>query len=623
MKLITMIIFFLLSSPMFAYNRQEIIQVLHQSKQSHSQPYFSIKPGNQLRWQNMSFPTIHGKSNVVVIEHNPLSLIVYNPYSSNTTIYKSNDRGEHWKKIASPHVYNIHQLISIDKNHLLLAGDNKIYLSQDQGQHWTLSATIDQSCDKLFLIAPTLIFLTTNSNYPIPGLYRSMDGGKTFAPARLGINEGFPFSTLGGKENSIVAGTDRLFISTNKGLLWSQPSISWNDKLLSSVAINRQNDIFLAANNRLYKTNITGQVWEISNKNLGYLDIIKIDIHDRLYAVGHDNGYILHRSLDNGLTWEFLHRFNQLLDIHLLNNDTILVNTDDGLMISDESQLNYTPLASPSYSNSTSEHVLALNNEDFFATALAYAGPLYGSHDAGKTWVIKRNEAIIDVKAFNQQIVTLEYSGNNQQIMLSVDRGNTWQSIFQINHNYCHSLSSQHGGLIINCIKENYFTSDLIHWFTLKVDKKNPILTSYFSGTTIYMTDGDSIKSSSDNGLIWQNLLTHLNQHHAYISGYNDEVLIIAINDAGIIKMTRSGKYWDLINTGVTNFNFTNLIVIDENHYIVSTDNGIFYTQNGGKYWLAENNGLNNRTILSLSLYQTTLLAGTDGSGVYKAHTLM
>jgi len=76
---------------------------------------------------------------------------------------------------------------------------------------------------------------------------------------------------------------------------------------------------------------------------------------------------------------------------------------------------------------------------------------------------------------------------------------------------------------------------------------------------------------------------------------------------------------WELINNGLTYFDFTSLIVIDPNHYLVSTDNGIFYTQNGGKEWLPENNGLNNLAVLSLSLFQTTLLAGTDGSGVFKA----
>jgi photosystem II stability/assembly factor-like uncharacterized protein len=224
------------------------------------------------------------------------------------------------------------------------------------------------------------------------------------------------------------------------------------------------------------------------------------------------------------------------------------------------------------------------------------------------------------VAAFHGEAVVLEYDGDNQRVIFSQDMGNAWQDSLSVNNNYCYSLSSQYGGLTVNCIHDNYFTVDLTHWLTLKIEKKNPILDSYFSGKTLYVTDGNSIQSSVDQGSHWQYLLDDLRQDRAYIGGHNDEIVIIALNHAGVIKMTNGGQSWDLINNGLTHFNFTSLLVIDEAHYLVSTEEGgVFYTQNGGQYWTAENTGLTDPATLGLSFYGTALLVGTDGGGVFKA----
>ena len=119
-------------------------------------------------------------------------------------------------------------------------------------------------------------------------------------------------------------------------------------------------------------------------------------------------------------------------------------------------------------------------------------------------------------------------------------------------------------------------------------------------------------------GQTWTTLLTNLSPYTTYMTGYRDKVILIAIYATGIIKMTKDGA-WELINNGLTNFAFSSILALSENNYVVATDTGIFYTQDGGKHWTPENDGLENLDVKSLSANENILLAGTKGSGVFKA----
>jgi photosystem II stability/assembly factor-like uncharacterized protein len=301
-----------------------------------------------------------------------------------------------------------------------------------------------------------------------------------------------------------------------------------------------------------------------------------------------------------------------------LNDGKIILSTDQGLIQSDINQTNYTPLPEIPYSVSKTKQVIALDANHLFAMDGEFSSFLYGSNDAGKSWNKIKEENVVDVAAFNHELIMLNYNDSVKQILKSNDLGQTWQPVYQIQRSHhCDSLSSQHGGLFVNCTQESYFTRDLINWYKVETESQNNHVSSYFSGKNLYISDGHFVKYSNDNGKTWITLLDNLNQYQGLIAGYNDDLLVIAINSAGIIKM--SDGTWDLINDGLDNYNFTSLVVIDQNHYLVSTHTGIYLTQDGGKHWKSANKGLDNINILSLFANQNTVLAGSSGSGVFKA----
>jgi photosystem II stability/assembly factor-like uncharacterized protein len=274
MKLTTWVSCLLLSTSAFAYNQQEITALINQ--QTHKQFLYPRKNNDSLNWQTLQGPRTGGIDRVISMKGNDAILFAFNQYSHGK-VYQSIDAGLHWKQLATPNNAAIYDLISVDENHLLLAAGNKIYISSDKGEHWALSAKVDYSCNKLFALNPNLIFLITNFSYDKPNLYRSLDGGKTWTPAKLGLESGYPFFTIDGRDNILLTNTDGVNISTNNGLLWTRPSKKWNNVYPWSYAVNSKHDIFMAYNGMIYKTNIDGTVWEEPSQDLNGIVILKVD----------------------------------------------------------------------------------------------------------------------------------------------------------------------------------------------------------------------------------------------------------------------------------------------------------------------------------------------------------
>ena len=135
-----------------------------------------------------------------------------------------------------------------------------------------------------------------------------------------------------------------------------------------------------------------------------------------------------------------------LTDFKVLDNGKISISTNDGLMLSDDSQLHYEKLPT-TFSMSETDHVLALDENHFFATDGWMQGPLYSSQDAGKTWTLNRAGISNAITSFNNQVVALEFDEPYRNIIVSKDKGITWEKTYHFNSDEaCESLSSQNGG---------------------------------------------------------------------------------------------------------------------------------------------------------------------------------
>lgn len=607
----------LLASTAYALAPQEIASLIHQQQQASSHQLTRVKSAHAaFNWKNLHGPNSGGNISIVAGKQNPLLMFTFSGYG----LYKSIDGGLNWVTLPTPKDETIHDLALIDDHHLLLAADNHIYISHDQGDHWILSATKDLIINHIFVLNPNFILMQTNQRLVSgrEGIYRSIDGGNSWEPARLGLNDDNGFWTMGGRDNLLFIGANGLYVSTNGGKLWTQPSDKWSF-FAWSIAVNSNHDVFAATGNHVYKTDPMGQTLvDVKNGITGSVYNIKLDKNDYLYAVGRDYDKKqdhLYQSIDNGNKWQRLYSYPEIKDFAILDSDKVIMNTNEGLVQSDVHQQNANKLPFP-FSLSETKRVFALDDKHYFALD----NVLSHSDDAGNTWTVSRDAGthLIDAIAFNQQILSLEWdkNGNDQHIFSSSDHGKTWQNIYDnilsVDHSSCGKLLHQGSALIVTCEKSALFTRDLVNW--TKINKSGG--SYYFDDKSMYYANGNSIQRSQDEGKTWMTLLDKLHAYGLKLSGAGN-IILVAIPMAGIIKITSDAQDWDLLATGISDFHFTDIVALDEMHYIASTDNGIFYTSNGGKNWQEENQGLSNFEITNIFANQKFILLGTKGSGVF------
>ncbi|MBX3709107.1 MAG: hypothetical protein KIT56_00665 [Gammaproteobacteria bacterium] len=635
MKIKLWIICLLLTSStpsIMAMTNQEIVNFLNQPIKHYPihTLTFKNKQHATIHWEALHGPQQMGwKIKTVQMKNQPSILFAFRP-GTNEQLLRSNDAGNTWIALSLPSNIVLNSLLSIDENRLLLGTESGVYLSNDKGNHWEFAWGRDKNCYNMVAANPNLILMLTDKNTSSENLYRSIDGGKSWTPAHLGLNRDLFIWGIGGRDDLLLAGTDGLNISTNGGLFWTQAEKWKNFHIIYDIVINSKKDIYLTDYYRLYKTDPMGKTWEKINTGIaGNTRDVKIDTKDHIYIVSHKDKSAdkegLYKSTDNGQTWQLLHSFSNIGNFTILDNGKLLVSTEQGLMLSDESQLNYSAIPTP-FSISETADVLAIDDNHLFMIDGLYNNSdikktLYRSSDAGKTWEISYYGKAQNIVQFNHQLV-LAADGN--LILTSNDLGKTWQEAYQFTDKRSHDgLSVQHNALVVMRTDGQYVSSDLLHWqkfYDCDFDASQNM--AYIDDANlIYLNTGNTIQYSSDLGKTWAVLLDNIHERVAgLMSGYQSKVLLAAFSNAGVIKSMDGGKSWDLINNGLYDFNFKMLKVLDENNYYLATGHGVFHTQDGGLHWVAENNGLGDEEVLSLYADHHLLLAGTN-SGVYRAYT--
>jgi len=274
----------------------------------------------------------------------------------------------------------------------------------------------------------------------------------------------------------------------------------------------------------------------------------------------------------------------------------------------------------------------------------------------------------------NQTVLSVVSSGNiifagfrTAGIYKSTESGNTWLQTFSLPDSSVYSLAVNGNNIFAGLAFTGspHFsgsgvyrsTNSGVNWVLSGLAGKNIISLAVYGDTVFAGTNGyNGVYRSTDNGLSWVQLsLMLINIPSLLING--NIIFAATGQDHGVWKSTDNGSNWsqtslnnktiislasngsnmfagDFLDSGVyrstdfgtswqrTSFNNhrVNSIAVFGNNIFAGTLNyGIYVSNNNGDNWVQRNEGFGvNPSILSFSILNNYLFAGTQDSSVYK-----
>jgi photosystem II stability/assembly factor-like uncharacterized protein/uncharacterized protein YqfB (UPF0267 family) len=141
------------------------------------------------------------------------------------------------------------------------------------------------------------------------------------------------------------------------------------------------------------------------------------------------------------------------------------------------------------------------------------------------------------------------------------------------------------------------------------------------SGNNIFAcTNGANggIYKSVNNGKSWSLLVNSSLSNQNYTAlAVNGSNIFAGTSAGGAFISSDEGATWKAINDGLTNLYVTSLAVSGGNIFAGTEGGGIFLSSNNGTKWVAVNAGLNYTSIQSIAISGSNIFAGTWGGGVF------
>lgn len=142
------------------------------------------------------------------------------------------------------------------------------------------------------------------------------------------------------------------------------------------------------------------------------------------------------------------------------------------------------------------------------------------------------------------------------------------------------------------------------------------------AGDTVYMgtAEGGVYESTTAALVGWRARPVGLKSGKITDIAHTGVRLYAATADSGIYVLNGyvgTDRYWNKINTGLTNLHVTSLIAINATTLMAGTINGLFLTTNSGSSWTAVNGNLQHLNISDIKKSATRIFISTSDGGVF------
>jgi hypothetical protein len=136
-------------------------------------------------------------------------------------------------------------------------------------------------------------------------------------------------------------------------------------------------------------------------------------------------------------------------------------------------------------------------------------------------------------------------------------------------------------------------------------------------GSNLFAGTGIGVFLSTNNGTSW--VKTGLMNTIVWSLAVNGSNLFAGTDGDGVFLSTNNGTSWTAVNAGLTNTDVRALVQSKrDSNLFAGTSGGVFVSTNNGTSWMAVNTGLTNTRVVSLTVNDSTLFAGTWGGGAWR-----
>ena len=427
--------------------------------------YKTIDNGNT--WQQTTLEADKVITALAINPSTPDEIWVVTGLNESGSVYKSDNGGTDWSKVAIGNEQaKVHQ-IAIDPDHplvLYLSGSFGLLKSIDGGLNWE-GAGVNDRCHALALDPdnPEIVYAAT-FNEPEPAFFKSIDAGDTWTEYTL-ANIGSLLTLTVNQDGSgqLFAGSQNagVYTSRDQGQTWQDSShgVTANIVYDSAVDPGAPRDIIVGTESGVYRKDSKND-WYRLTKHSSYA--LAYDPHDSR-TIYSGQYYNLAKSIDGGSSWtetEILDSRDEITSVssiaidpvnnHVLyigvhysigNKGEVYKSVDGGQTLTPV-MVRAVPVNTVAIDPSDSSVIYA-GSGSFYASAFDREGGVFRSDDSGSTWsesllpnvivnVIRIDPGNTDIiyvgcGGSGKSETEIETDINNRGVYKSVDGGQTWQ----------------------------------------------------------------------------------------------------------------------------------------------------------------------------------------------------
>ncbi len=551
-------------------------------------------------------------------------------YSSHSLgVLKSTDGGSTWNQTGLNWEISLTRKIykviihPTNSNILLAATDIGVFKSLNGGTNWTNVVT-DLNIGDLEVnpTDPTIWYHASKTN----GIYKSTNTGESFTKLTTGLpTSGFTRIAIAIAKSSpsiiyslfvnITEGFYGLYKSTDAGATWSQQSTTPNILSWDGTGNDGQGtyDLFLDVDPidptilytggiNMYKSINSGTNWiKISHWHRGTANqYVHADHHNFTFMPNNSFSIIsandggIYKSTDRGNKWQDLSGGLAITQIYKMANsktnpNRVYIGTQDlGTLHFLNGRWNTT------MGGDGNEAIIDFTN-DSIAYVSGGSGVFLRTLDGGLNWTdlpqIEKSEFSTPF-VMNQKNSYSLYQGASK-VYKSFNRGDSWTAI------------------------SPKLTIGMIDQLQIAPSDTN----------IIYVSEGDSIFKTINNGISWSNIPSGVDKFITSITVHPTNPQIVYITFSGfenikVYKSINGGSTWSNISTGLPSIPINCMVINPPNgdQIVVGTDLGVYYSSDAGANWAPFKTNLPNVIVNELEFIfnHHELRAATYGRGLWK-----